>query len=109
MTKRYDTIRPIRWENDQLVLIDQRLLPQKETELRYDDVHSVAKAITDMVVRGAPAIGITAAYGIVIAARDQFARSSDNWKQNIRADLNILAASRRNPFERSPYHFAGRY
>ena len=94
MTKRYDSIRPIRWENDQLVLIDQRVLPQKEVLLRYDDVAAVAQAITDMVVRGAPAIGITAAYGIVLAARNQYAKSADNWKTNITADLDLLAAAR---------------
>ena len=94
MTRRYDSIRPIRWENNQLVLIDQRLLPQKEVLLRYDDVFAVAKAIADMVVRGAPAIGITAAYGIVLAARNQYAKSADNWKTNITTDLDLLAAAR---------------
>lgn len=94
MTKLHDSIRPIRWENDQLVLIDQRLLPQKEVLLSYDDVAAVANAITEMVVRGAPAIGITAAYGIVIAAREQYARSNENWKTNIKDDLELLAASR---------------
>jgi len=94
MAKLYDSIRPISWENDQLVLLDQRLLPQQEILLRYDDVTSIANAITDMVVRGAPAIGITAAYGIVLAARDQYRRSKDNWKTNIKADLEHLAAAR---------------
>jgi methylthioribose-1-phosphate isomerase len=94
MTKRFDSIRPIRWENDQLHLIDQRQLPQKEVELHYNDVHAVASAITDMVVRGAPAIGITAAYGVVLAARDQYSRSPDNWKQTIKADLDQLAKAR---------------
>ena len=94
MTKAYDSIRPIRWENDQLVLMDQRLLPQQETLLRYSDIASVAKAITDMVVRGAPAIGVTAAYGIVLAARDQYARSPESWQANIKNDLESLAAAR---------------
>ena len=80
MQKLFDSIRPIRWQNDQLVWIDQRLLPQQEVLLSFDDVGSVAKAITDMVVRGAPAIGITAAYGIALAARNRYAHSPDNWK-----------------------------
>ena len=80
MQKLFDSIRPIRWQNEQLVLIDQRLLPQQEVLLSFDDVGSVAKAITDMVVRGAPAIGITAAYGIALAARNRYAHSPDNWK-----------------------------
>ena len=62
-------ILPIRWRNDHLQLLDQRLLPAEE---RYLDVHSAvatAAAIHDMAVRGAPAIGIAAAYGVVLAAR----------------------------------------
>ena len=55
-----DAIIPIKWENDQLQLIDQRVLPQETTWLTYNNAESVAHAITDMVVRGAPAIGITA-------------------------------------------------
>lgn len=94
MDRPHDSIRPIRWENDQLVLIDQRLLPRQEVLLRFDDVVSVAGAIKDMVVRGAPAIGITAAYGIVLAARDHYSRSKQSWKQSIKQDLDVLAASR---------------
>jgi methylthioribose-1-phosphate isomerase len=94
MDRQHDSIRPIRWDNDQLVLIDQRLLPRQEVLLRFDDVVSVAGAIKDMVVRGAPAIGITAAYGIVLAARDHYARSKQSWKQSIKQDLDVLAASR---------------
>jgi len=94
MSKRYDSIRPIRWENEQLELIDQRILPEEESWISYSDVNSVAAAITDMVVRGAPAIGITAAYGVVIAARQQFQKDPKNWKVNINNDLETLAQSR---------------
>ncbi len=62
----FDTIR---WEGDAVVLIDQRRLPVHETYLRCESWQTVASAITDMVVRGAPAIGITAAYGMALAAR----------------------------------------
>ncbi|HHI93750.1 MAG TPA: S-methyl-5-thioribose-1-phosphate isomerase, partial [Gammaproteobacteria bacterium] len=62
-------IQAISWENKQLQLLDQRLLPHKTVYLEFDKVTAVAGAIRDMVVRGAPAIGITAAYGIVLAAR----------------------------------------
>ena len=62
----FDTIR---WDGDALVLIDQRKLPGEETYLRCERWADVAAAITGMVVRGAPAIGITAAYGMVLAAR----------------------------------------
>ncbi len=52
-----------------LVLLDQRLLPGREVRLSYSRVEDVACAIREMVVRGAPAIGVTAAYGMVLAAR----------------------------------------
>jgi len=59
----------IEWRGDAVILIDQRTLPTDEIYLRCPDWQTVAAAITDMVVRGAPAIGITAAYGVVLAAR----------------------------------------
>ena len=67
----YDQIRAVEWENGQLRLIDQRVLPARFENLFFNDVNNVAQAITDMVVRGAPAIGITAAYGVVLAARQR--------------------------------------
>jgi methylthioribose-1-phosphate isomerase len=75
------SIVPLRWERHVLYLLDQRLLPHKEVWLEFRCAKDVAKAITDMVVRGAPAIGITAAFGMVLAAyefknkkRDVFAK-----------------------------------
>jgi methylthioribose-1-phosphate isomerase len=59
----------LRWDGDHLRLLDQRVLPE---EIRYVDLHTcadVARAIADMVVRGAPAIGATAAYGLALEAR----------------------------------------
>lgn len=62
--------RTIDWRGDALVLLDQRVLPVDETYLTCADWCAVADAIKQMVVRGAPAIGITAAYGVVLAARE---------------------------------------
>ena len=52
-------------DNDEIVMLEQRLLPHEETYLRLRTVAEVARAITDMVVRGAPAIGISGAGGRV--------------------------------------------
>jgi len=60
---------PLRWKGDRLELIDQLLLPGEEKWIRCADLASVATAIRTMQVRGAPAIGCAAAYGMVIAAR----------------------------------------
>ncbi|MDH5407534.1 MAG: S-methyl-5-thioribose-1-phosphate isomerase [Gammaproteobacteria bacterium] len=94
MKKQHDSIRPIVWQDDHLELLDQRVLPHSYKILEYTDVHEVADAIRDMIVRGAPAIGITAAYGIVLAARQRYAENSGAWKETIQADLDYLAASR---------------
>ena len=55
--------------DDAVVVLDQRRLPVEESYLRFHAAPDVARAITDMVVRGAPAIGIAAAYALVLAAR----------------------------------------
>ncbi len=77
----------IQWVEDVLRLIDQRQLPLNLTHIDYDDYREVAKAIRTMVVRGAPAIGITAAYGMVLAAR----QSSASDLTQLRADLDMAA------------------
>ena len=65
----YDRVRPIRWLGDRLELLDQRALPFKVGYVACNDSDAVASAIRDLVVRGAPAIGIAAAWGVVLAAR----------------------------------------
>ena len=61
--------RSIEWKDDQLRLLDQRKLPAQTVYEAYCDYKSVAEAIQTMVVRGAPAIGVTAAFGMAIAAK----------------------------------------
>lgn len=61
------TLTAIRWDGDQLLLLDQRLLPHEERWLALRSWREVARAIADMVVRGAPAIGIAGAYGMALA------------------------------------------
>ena len=60
-----DSVTAVQWRNDALYLLDQRCLPLVSKYCRCDDVADVVQAITDMVVRGAPAIGVTAAFGAV--------------------------------------------
>src|SRR4030043_292956 len=62
------SVRALKWENGILKLIDQRKLPFKEVYISCKTAACVAKAIKDMVVRGAPAIGVSAAYGAALAA-----------------------------------------
>lgn len=59
----------IAWENDEVVMLDQRRLPGEEVYLRCTDHRQVAAAIKDMAIRGAPAIGVAAALGIALGVR----------------------------------------
>lgn len=66
---RYDRIRAVQWQGDHLRLLDQRLLPQEERWIDCANAADVTQAIKDLAVRGAPAIGIAAAWGVVLAAK----------------------------------------
>lgn len=90
----HDSIRAIQWNGNTLRLLDQRVLPQDEVYLELRTAVETARAIADMVVRGAPAIGITAAYGVVLAIQDRFATHGREWGAAIEGDLALLAASR---------------
>jgi len=65
----HDTVRAVQWQGDHLRLLDQRRLPFDEAWVDCRDANAVAEAISDLVVRGAPAIGIAAAWGVVLAAQ----------------------------------------
>src|SRR5688500_20409715 len=74
---RYDRIRPIRWTGDALELLDQRKLPFATEYLTCRSSDEVTAAIHALAVRGAPAIGIAAAWGVVLAAREIEASEPD--------------------------------
>jgi methylthioribose-1-phosphate isomerase len=84
----------LRWQDDALHLLDQRRLPAEQLWIRCGSAGAVADAIRDMVVRGAPAIGIAAAYGVVLAARAAYAAAGDGWRAAIAADMAYLRAAR---------------
>ncbi|BDU21282.1 S-methyl-5-thioribose-1-phosphate isomerase [Dyella sp. GSA-30] len=84
-TLSHDTIRAVQWQGDHLRLLDQRLLPRKEHWFDCRDYLQVTQAIKDLAVRGAPAIGIAAAWGVVLAAQQG---------QSLDAALATLRAAR---------------
>jgi len=94
MSNEHDSLRAVIWNNDALQLLDQRVLPNETRYLTLHTPEQIANAIKDMVVRGAPAIGITAAFGVVLAARQAFARDQNKWKSLIKKDFQLLADSR---------------
>ncbi|KAG9538943.1 hypothetical protein KCV01_g26464, partial [Aureobasidium melanogenum] len=65
----HDSIRAVQWHGDRLRLLDQRRLPADELWFDCVSYHDVTRAIRDLAVRGAPAIGIAAAWGVVLAAK----------------------------------------
>lgn len=88
-----ERVKAIDWRDGALHLLDQRALPFAHTWLSYHSVADVAEAIRSMVVRGAPAIGITAAYAVVLALRTRLQAGGD-WRAALQADFDLLAASR---------------
>src|SRR5512139_1764465 len=64
-----DLVPTVAWEDGVVVMIDQRRLPAELVFLRCRDHHEVAAAIKDMAIRGAPAIGVAAAFGLALGAR----------------------------------------
>jgi methylthioribose-1-phosphate isomerase len=87
-------IAPVRWEHDRLVLLDQRLLPGQELERVYGRWEDVADAIRTLVVRGAPAIGVAAAFGVVLAARASVATSFEMLMADLEVSFKGLASTR---------------
>lgn len=88
-------VQSLQWTGNALKVLDQRQLPGKLAYDEYTDAPGVAEAIASMRVRGAPAIGIAAAYGVVLSAM-QHCRGDggSGWQQQVAADIERLAASR---------------
>lgn len=87
-------VRSVFWENRQVMLIDQRLLPGQFVVIGFDTVEKVAAAIGEMVVRGAPAIGATGAYGMALAAYTSPATDRNSLLCDLRRAKTVLDAAR---------------
>ena len=93
-SKKSSTTDALKWTGTQLQVLDQRVLPE---EIRYDnytDAQGVTEAITSMRVRGAPAIGIAAAYGVVLSVKTHYSENNPNWQQQVKDDIKQLSRSR---------------
>lgn len=87
-------VETLRWSDGVLEMIDQRILPATFIYLQYDSAASVAEGIRSMVVRGAPAIGVAAAYGVALEALRLLAVSDESFQRGMNEGFNILAQSR---------------
>lgn len=86
--------RTLEWRDNSLILLDQRVLPHQVRYLTLTRVEEVAEAIQNMTVRGAPAIGATAAYGMALAALQSRASSPQELRHNLEQAADLLKASR---------------
>lgn len=87
-------LRTVEWANGRVRMIDQTRLPYKFAYVSFKDYRQVAKAIKDMVVRGAPAIGVAAAMGIALAANSSRAKSKEQLIKELEAAAGVLRQSR---------------
>ena len=77
------SIRTVEWKNNKVIMIDQTKLPNELVFVEYDSYNQVADAIKNLVVRGAPAIGVSGAFGLALAALE----SNSTSKENLISDL----------------------
>ncbi|QPG63154.1 S-methyl-5-thioribose-1-phosphate isomerase [Pseudomonas sp. BIGb0427] len=88
-----EKVKAIDWRDGTLYLLDQRALPSAQVWLACKDAAAVAEAIRTMVVRGAPAIGISAAYGLAMAIAQRLAAGGD-WEMALEEDFELLVHAR---------------
>jgi len=87
-------LRTVEWVNGKVRMIDQTRLPEKFIFVTYTNYRQVAKAIREMVVRGAPAIGVAAALGLALAANSSKAKNKDSLMRELRTASDVLRKSR---------------
>src|SRR5688500_18040764 len=85
---------PVKWSDEGVLMLDQRLLPTEEKWLTRRTYQDVAAGIKDMVVRGAPAIGDSAAYGIAVGAKLFVGLNVDDLEEEIDYVSEVLAKTR---------------
>lgn len=86
--------RTIEWRDNAVVMIDQTRLPGEEIYNTYTDFKAVAEAIKGMIIRGAPAIGVAAAMGIALGARDIIADTHESFFQQLENVCDVMARTR---------------
>ena len=88
------SLRTIEWKNNKVIMIDQTKLPNELIFVEFDDFNQVADAIKTLVVRGAPAIGVSGAFGLALAVLQSHASSKDELLSDLENAKKILFATR---------------
>jgi len=90
----HSSLRTIEWKDDTLVMIDQTKLPTKLEFVKYTDYNDVANAIKTLVVRGAPAIGVSGAFGMALASLQSKAQTKDELINDLEKAHKVLLETR---------------
>ena len=88
------TLKTIEWKDNSVIMIDQTKLPNVLEYVTYTDYNQVADAIRTLVVRGAPAIGVSGAFGLGLAVLQSKAQTKDQLLSDLESAKNILFATR---------------
>ena len=88
------SFRTIEWRDDKVIMIDQTRLPGEEVYNEYTDFQGVAEAIRGMIVRGAPAIGVAAAMGVALGARDIIADTHESFFRQLDNVCDVIGRTR---------------
>jgi methylthioribose-1-phosphate isomerase len=88
------SFRTIEWRDNAVIMIDQTRLPGEEVYNSYEDFKSVAEAIKGMIIRGAPAIGVAAAMGIALGAREIIADTHESFFRQLENVCEVMARTR---------------
>ena len=94
MTERNSSLKTVEWKNDKVVMIDQTKLPNELVYVEYSDYHDVANAIKTLIVRGAPAIGVSGAFGLALAALQSKATTKDQLLSELESARKTLYDTR---------------
>ena len=90
----FDSLRTVQWKDNKVIMIDQTKLPNKLEFVEYTTFQEIAHAIKTLIVRGAPAIGVSAAFGLALAALQSTAQTRDALLADLEAASTTLAATR---------------
>ena len=90
----YSSLRTVEWKDNAVIMIDQTKLPNKLEFVKFTDYNQVADAIRTLVVRGAPAIGVSGAFGLALAAQNSQAQSKEELMNDLESAYKILLETR---------------
>src|SRR5487761_1329634 len=93
-TRIHSSLRTVEWKDNAVIMIDQTKLPNELVYVKYDDYNDVADAIRNLVVRGAPAIGVSGAFGLALAALQSKATNKDDLIKDLEHAKKILFETR---------------